>query len=380
MNDNKATDYFAQFVIGILVTVIGGLILARLLQQSANPPTPIPPPTTAVALATQGATSTLTGFEQLQTLQMQMTQAVETQAAADLTATVDTILSINLTETAHRFAQTETAAYATLLALTPTPTRTFIPTFTPSAMLEVAINAARTFSGSNADWEALYPDGFQYTFEDGVTMVLVPAGCFRMGSEDGDDDEKPVTEQCIDQPFWIDKYEVTNAAYGGAATEDCEQYSSDPQQPRICVTWLEARAHCKARGGSLPTEMEWEYAARGPDDLIYPWRGRYLTENAVHLYNSGGKTAPVGSRLGGASWVGALDMSGNVWEWMSSLYQLYPYSWATAENADATNSTRVLRGSSWNIGGSDFLRASFRLSTDPSNSDYYTGFRCAVSQ
>ena len=92
------------------------------------------------------------------------------------------------------------------------------------------IERARTPVTSNSAWMPVEREF------GGVAMMLVPAGCFMMGSEDGDDDERPVEEQCIEEPFWIDKYEVTNAQYGGASTsENCNTASSEPQQPRNCV-------------------------------------------------------------------------------------------------------------------------------------------------
>jgi formylglycine-generating enzyme required for sulfatase activity len=112
---------------------------------------------------------------------------------------------------------------------------------------------------------------------------------------------------------------------------------------------------------------------------MYPWGDDFIADNAVYANNSGGKTAPVGSRPGSASWVGALDMSGNVWEWVSSLYLPYPYEAGEAENADDTNSLRVLRGGSWFNFDSN-LRAPLRLKYYPIDDYYDYGFRCARSQ
>ncbi len=222
---------------------------------------------------------------------------------------------------------------------------------------------------SNADWTPVERDF------DGITMVLVPAGCFMMGSDDGDDDEKPIHEQCFNEPFWINKYEVTNAQYGSVR---CEQWSSDPDQPRNCVSWFDAQDFCEARGGRLPTEAEWEYAARGPDSLVYPWGNDFIAENVVY-YDNADRTAAVGSRSGGVSWVGALDMSGNVWEWVSSLYQDYPYDAKDGRERDTGSSTdvnRVLRGGVWNTSESYFLRAASRDAIYPSYI-LNNGFRCA---
>jgi serine/threonine-protein kinase len=180
-----------------------------------------------------------------------------------------------------------------------------------------------------------------------VEMVLVPTGCFVIG-DDGEG-----VEWCFAEPFWIDVTEVTNAEYG-VASELCAEYSSAGGQPRICVDSFEASAHCESRGARLPTEAEWEYAARGPDGLVYPWGDDFVADNVVYAR---GETAPVGSKPGGASWVRALDMSGNVWEWVTS--------------------PRVLRGGSWEDVSTYILRADTRGRADPGDTGLNVGFRCA---
>ncbi len=210
----------------------------------------------------------------------------------------------------------------------------------------------------------------------GVPMVLVPAGCFTMGSEDGDSDERPAHEQCFDAPFWIDRTEVTQAqfaALGGAAAMG--SFFTGDNLPVEQITWSEARDFCAQRDARLPTEAEWEYAARGPDGLIYPWGDEWVGEDATWSGSSGGQTADVGSRTGGASWVGALDMSGNVWEWTSSLYRPYPYDAADGrEDPASTEGQRALHGGSW-FNNSDELRAA-RRNGDANRSNTHS-FRCA---
>lgn len=191
------------------------------------------------------------------------------------------------------------------------------------------------------------------------------------------EDETPVTRICFDEPFWIDQYEVTQGDFerlDGVAASD--NYFSGERRPREIITWFEARDFCEEkRGGRLPTEAEWEYAARGPDGLIYPWGNEFEADNVVYVGNSHSRTAEVGSREGGVSWVGTYDLSGNVWEWVSSLY--LPYD-STEDREDNSNNTvaRVLRGGSWYYFDL-MVRSANRDRINPDNSLNYVGFRCA---
>lgn len=147
------------------------------------------------------------------------------------------------------------------------------------------------------------------------------------------------------------------------------------------MTWFEAFAYCRWRGGRLPTEAEWEWAARGPDNRVYPWGNTFDAKRVIYRDNSGGKTAVVNAntRQDGPSWVGAIDMSGNVWEWVSSQYQPYPYhSEDGRESLRNDKEARVLRGGSWDDVG-DSLRAAYRNGLSPSIEYGYFGFRCARS-
>jgi eukaryotic-like serine/threonine-protein kinase len=223
---------------------------------------------------------------------------------------------------------------------------------------------------SNADWTPVIQEF------DGVEMVLVPAGCFMMGSETGDN-EQPVHEQCFDEPFWISRYEATNEQYGSIG---CGTYSSDANQPRSCISWFDARNYCESLGGRLPTEAEWEYAARGPDSLIYPWGNDFVADNVAYSHNSNiNQTPEVGSKPGGVSWVGAYDLSGNVWEWVSTLYQSYPYDANDGRESNDDDNPRILRGGSFLNSGFGFLRAFNRIWHNPDIVYYNFGFRCARS-
>jgi formylglycine-generating enzyme required for sulfatase activity len=256
----------------------------------------------------------------------------------------------------------------------------------------------------------------------GVPMVYVPAGKFLMGStpqqvedafqerkkKDKDaqkawyEDQLPQHEQTIARGFWLDLTPVTNEAYarfvaaGGYQNRaywteagwgwiqkdkitgpvDYENFTS-PQQPRVGVTWVEAWAYAQWRGGRLPTEAEWEWAARGPENRIYPWGNTFDASGLIYRDNSGGTTAAVGEgiRKAGASWAGVLDMSGNVWEWCSSLYQPYPYRAddGREDGLDGSN-RRVLRGGSWYI-DRVLARAAFRYYFHPGYRLNNFGFR-----
>lgn len=233
---------------------------------------------------------------------------------------------------------------------------------------------------------------------DGVTMVLVPAGCFMMGGGEFED-EQPESRQCLEASIWIDKYEVTNAQFAqfGGSTEGPSTWTED-DRPRESLTWFEARDFCALRGARLPTEREWEFAARGPDNRLYPWGNDWDESKVVWHGNSTGVTMPVGSFPDGASWVGAVDMSGNVWEWVSTIYGIetqgdsdfddieeqvfrYPYAPDDGREQDSEDASygRVFRGGSWMSAEPNNLRAAYRGWLYPNEKHDYIGFRCARS-
>jgi formylglycine-generating enzyme required for sulfatase activity len=279
--------------------------------------------------------------------------------------------------------QANKTATATLWTKTPTQTATITPTATP------------------------FPAGFATKDVKDITMLFVPAGTFLMGSEKGVDvdiDEVPQTPVTISNEFWIDQTEVSNAAYqkfidAGGYTQDQwwttagknwkrgvskpHDYLTftDKNQPRVGVTWYEAYAYCAWRGGRLPTEAEWEYAARGKDKRIYPWGNDFDPAKAVFKDNSAEKSAPVGSKPQGKSEIGALDMAGNVWEWVNTIYDEnrfgYPFKEDGRVNVDGVGS-RVRRGGSWNYEPKT-LRVANRDRLPPATEDNTTGFRCVRS-
>lgn len=286
-----------------------------------------------------------------------------------------------------------------------------IITATPVAIPTIPLPSAAQGVNSNVEWRNRFGfDGFIQSFDNGIVqteMILVPAGTFEMGSTNPDAEENEIPhQQTIEAPFWIAKYEVTNAEFAkflnnnpnrntsadGFTYIDSDDSDSNIENiigqwqektvfknhPVIEVSWFGARDYCKwlGEGFRLPTEKEWEYAASGPSNWQYPWGNGWNDNNVVWSGNSGGQTTEVGSRSGGLSWVGAYDMSGNVREWVSSLYKDYEYD-ETHENNTDTTTNRVLRGGSWFRAELLQLTTSNRADREPENSSNLNGFRCA---
>jgi len=239
--------------------------------------------------------------------------------------------------------------------------------------------AGLTHLGSNARGYAEYRNQ-----KDGKVLIALPRATFTMGSQHGYADEKPPHAVSV-ASFYIGKYEVTNAQYrrfvsasGHRSAGPWEKYASqwDESAPVVCVSWHDARAYCAWAGLRLPTEAEWEFAARGRDGREYPWGNAWDASRAVFSDNSGGRAQPVGSRPSGASAFGCLDMAGNVWEWCSSKYSPYPYNPNDGREDPGGSDVRVLRGGSWldDAGG---CRAAIRLDDLPGGFSGLWGFRPA---
>jgi formylglycine-generating enzyme required for sulfatase activity len=177
---------------------------------------------------------------------------------------------------------------------------------------------------------------------DGMVEVFIPAGTFTMGGVDplASSDELPFHQVTI-HAYWVDKVEVTNAMYAlcvkaGACrlpmdikSQTKSAYYSDKQYadfPVVYVTWLQAKTYCEWAGRRLPTEAEWERAARGDDFRIYPWGDQLPDGSRANYNNLVGDTSRVGSMPAGASQFGVLDMAGNVAEWISDIYDAKYYS------------------------------------------------------
>jgi formylglycine-generating enzyme required for sulfatase activity len=215
-------------------------------------------------------------------------------------------------------------------------------------------------------------------------MVLVPAGEFWMGT-DGAGDESPRHRVYLDA-YHIDKYAVTNALYERfmrATGRQAPAFWNDSKwngasQPVVGVSWHDAEAYCRWAGKRLPTEAEWEKAARGTDGRKYPWGDQWDSSRANSSESKLGRTTPVGSYPSGASPYGALDMAGNVWQWVADWYDKDYYKRSPERNPRGPESgqSRVLRGGSW---GSNpiHLRTAYRDDETPGYRRYGIGFRCA---
>jgi len=263
---------------------------------------------------------------------------------------------------------------------------------------------------SGADTDTTQPDSDQVTGVQ-LEMVDIPAGEFWMGCNGAvdewcEDDEYPYHAVML-SAYKIGKYEVTVGEYQKCvASGVCNNsgailhYSADTENsschfgmvgkenyPMNCVTWYGAKAFCEWIGGRLPTEAEWEKAARGTDGRKYPWGN----EEATCIYavmsdsNAGGDGCgtngpmPRGSISVGKSPYGAYDMAGNVWEWVSDWYAEDYYEETPTNNpmGPGSGEYRVMRGGAWDEDSSDEMRVSYRNYEYPSAYADNLGFRCA---
>lgn len=249
---------------------------------------------------------------------------------------------------------------------------------------------------------------------DGMVMVYMPAGEFLIGSSE--EEVEFALQQCtaygtncqpryfsVEMPmhsivldsFWIDRTEVTYDQYqqclndGTCEALGCQEGSRD--HPVVCVTWEQAITYCKWAGARLPTEAEWEYAARGLKGTRYPWGdefvGTYLNYCDVNctlskrdeMFDDGyARSAPVGSYPQGASWVGALDMAGNVWEMVADWNGEYSPEKQVDPTGPLSGDRKVARGGSWHA-SPDHVRSALRTHVGPDGFVDHAGFRCAQS-
>ena len=240
-------------------------------------------------------------------------------------------------------------------------------------------------------------------------MILIQAGTFTMGSTSRSEDEKPAHKVFLDA-FYISKYEVTNAEYyefwinlqkknsknvleGNQHTPENfshlphignwpERATKLPDHPVVGVSWYDAKAYAEWKGMRLPTEAEWEKAARGYSDRIWPWGNSMLPNANSSEQNDGydSMLAPVGSYPKGKSFFGVMDMAGNVWEWTADWYSDVYYTHSPNRNPKGPDvgSWRILRGGSW-IDKLARCSTTFRFYLYPSLKTSFVGFRVAKS-
>jgi eukaryotic-like serine/threonine-protein kinase len=280
-----------------------------------------------------------------------------------------------------------------------------VPTATPSSTPLPPTATLIPYTATPQSTETPVPTptlgiGSTLTTADGAVLVYVPAGEFLMGSTYADtfaqEDEFPQHTVYLDA-FWIDQYEVTNKQYAQCvAAGACkapkntgstmrESYYGNPEfddYPVIEMRWQDANAYCIWAGRSLPTEAQWEKAARGTDGRMFAWGNDNLNESLLNYNKNVGDTTKVGSYEAGKSPYGAYDMIGNVWEWVADKYSQGYYSKSPAENptGPAAGETYVLRGGSYDVTNATWVRAAERSQGIPPQWYYkYISFRCATN-
>ena len=210
-------------------------------------------------------------------------------------------------------------------------------------------------------------------------MVLVPGGTFEMGREDGDEFERPIHQVTVSS-FLLDRTEVTNLEYreyvvatGSPSPPhwlNGTYRTGEEQFPVVNITWEEARGYARWAGKRLPSEVEWEYAARGKDRRLYPWGDDWDSDRANTERGATGQVMAVGSFPGGASPFGLLDMCGNVWEWTADDLTRYD------SQPTPLGAGKVIRGGAYDVPRTR-ATTTYRGGVPPTNRYERTGFRCA---
>jgi formylglycine-generating enzyme required for sulfatase activity len=239
-----------------------------------------------------------------------------------------------------------------------------------------------------------------------MTLFFVPAGSFQMGANENDPDaaaaELPAHEVRLDG-FWLDETEVSNAQYqrcvdAGACRKS--GYANDTaynqrDYPAVGIAWGDAAQYCVWAGGRLPTEAEWEYAAKGPEGFRYPWGDtfdghllNFCDANCDEIWADKSvddgfqHSAPVGRFPAGASWAGGLDMAGNVWEWTGDGCAHYGPDPQSNPSGPQDGNCKIIRGGAW-ASPADGVRTSFRLISaeiGPEIRHPNIGFRCVIPE
>jgi sulfatase modifying factor 1 len=275
-----------------------------------------------------------------------------------------------------------TSTQLTPLTDTPEPTETAAPSPIPSATMTLEPTAAPT----SLPTATSLPDQIEDAHR--VPMMLVPAGEFVMGSNDNMAAAKPAHTVFLDT-FYIDKFEVTNALYlecveAGACTSGGSTRLRNPvfsQYPVMDVTWYDANTYCEWRGVRLPTEAEWEKAARGTDERKFPWGNDPVTCERARYGDCGWFAIAVGQHPDGVSPYGVHDMAGNAWEWTNDWYDVDYYNYSPVENPmgpEEETGWKSSRGGAWYY-HADLMTAIWRNHAPVGVGYSYLGFRCALT-
>lgn len=275
-----------------------------------------------------------------------------------------------------------------LLVRLPLMSTWFSPTLTPTATATSTPIFTTMPTNTSTPTSTPFPAGTGLISDiDGMKILFVPAGEFIMGAEDGEPDESPIHEIFLTS-YWIDETEVTNAMYelcvdSGACTPPINQEfygkSKYSDYPVVYVSWDDAKIYCEWAGRRLPTEAEWEKAARGTNGQIYPWGDESDCKKAN--YNSCfGSIRNVGIDVYSPSPYGAFDMAGNAWEWVADWYSDNYYKTSPYENPPGPSSgtNRSLRGGSFESISSTIRTAERSYGAPDAPKEKY-GFRCATS-
>ncbi|MEW6029479.1 MAG: formylglycine-generating enzyme family protein [Chloroflexota bacterium] len=237
-----------------------------------------------------------------------------------------------------------------------------------------------------------YPD--EIMDQHGLPMHLVPGGDFVMGSDRGLPNAQPAHTVRVDT-FYMDMFEVANIFYNecveaGAcqAPKNVEYFEKTKYAfyPVVYVDWSMAETYCKWRGGRLPTEAEWEKAARGTDERTYPWGENVNCRYANYMYYHDDPfymfcvddLSSVGYSEAGKSAYNIYDMAGNATEWVSSLYLPYPYEPTDGREDPNSPGERVVRGGSWSSSSTE-IHSYRRFAMSPADSSDRLGFRCVIN-
>ncbi len=292
-----------------------------------------------------------------------------------------------------------TAAATNFAPSTPTATRDDPPhrpteTHTPTVVIDTPTpvptsTIAPTSTLAPTSTPGLEPGATQVSPVDGMLQIYVPAGKFYMGTSGGPNDRvnQPMHRVSLDA-YWIGQTPVTNGMYsrcveagvcGKPIRKELNPHYYDPayaNHPVVYISWSLADQYCQWSGGRLPTEAEWEKAARGTDKRMYPWGNTEPNANRVNAANYHQTTVKVGRYPNAASPYGVLDMGSNVREWIADWYREdYPSGDVENPTGPSKGRDKVLRGASW-FDPLDYVQVTTRLFHPPNSAGWNRGFRC----